>query len=134
MKTVTVCLAAALLGIGALVARADHHLTPETVVIGPVRCFIVRVQSAEGTPHQRVNQVHDVFAKHLGGRYGAFTNRAVGSRTHIYLNGDFVIAVWQADATATGYKSTAQLASVWTSRLRAAFAAGHGGSVAPAIP
>jgi len=105
-------------------ARADR---PGEVVIGGVLCFRIREVSKEGSIDQRVNHIHEVFAKHLGGPYHKFTIKRVGRRRHLYLNGDFVVAVWPADAKATGYKSVQSLARLWMKRLDKGFRAAHAG-------
>lgn len=102
---------------------------PNALVIGPTRVLMIRsadtLNGQEQAPEVRIAHVHDVFAKHLGGKYARFTTKPWGDRVHIYLNGDFVLAVTPADAKATGYKSAAQLAPIWTEALKKAFNAAH---------
>jgi hypothetical protein len=73
----------------------------------------------------RINHVQDVFPKYLGGRAGKITWKKWGERVHLYLNGDFVLAVTPADAAATGYKTADQLAPIWAERLQRGFDLAH---------
>ena len=125
MKRVGLALTALMIAAALLpAARAD---APGTVWIGGILCFKIRTDSKEGVVQQRVDKIHDVFAKHLGGAYQKFTAKRIGSRYHIYLNGEFIIAVWPADAKATGYKSSTSLGKHWAKRLQAGFKAAHAG-------
>jgi hypothetical protein len=102
---------------------------PNALVIGPTRVLMVRqgdtLNGRPQSPQDRIAHVHDIFAKHLGGKYAKFTTKGWGDRVHIYINGDFVLAATPADAKANGYKTSAQLAAVWTEALKKAFDAAH---------
>ena len=77
----------------------------------------------------RINHVQDVIAKHLGGRRFEITGKALGERVHVYVNGDFTLAVTPADAKATGFKSAKDLAPKWRKALlKALDNAGNGGN------
>src|SRR5437016_463916 len=45
------------------------------VVIGSVECFVVRCPDGELTAADRVDQIQEVFAKHLGSATGQFVIR-----------------------------------------------------------
>lgn len=99
------------------------------LTIGATPVFLIRVgdtlNGSEWTIQDRISHVQDVFAKHLGGQYGKFTWKKWGDRVHIYLNGDFVLAVTPADARATHHKSAETLAPIWVKGLQKAFDQSH---------
>lgn len=109
-------------------ARAQDD-GPRPLVIGSNQLFTIRtgdtLNGKEWSVRDRINHVQDVFAKHLGGQQGKFTWKAWGDRVHLYLNGDFVLAVSPADAQSTGYKSAMQLAPVWLKGLQVGFEKTH---------
>lgn len=121
---IAACLLAATVAGGA-VAQGG----PNALVIGSTRVLMVRtgdvLNGRDLTPEDRIAHVHDVFAKHLGSKYAKFTSKPIGNRVHLYVNGDFVLAVTPADAKANGYKSAAHLAPVWLASLKKAYLAGH---------
>jgi hypothetical protein len=92
-----------------------------TVVIGQVACFRLRVPDRGQTVQQRIDHIQDVAAKYLGGDPVQFTIRTVGQRQHIDVNGEFLVAVTPDDAHATGFKTAAQLAPLWSETLQQAF-------------
>lgn len=104
-------------------ARAQDG--PQPLILGTNRILTLRVgdtlNGREMSVQDRINHVQDVFPKHLGGANGRITWKKWGDRVHLYLNGDFVLAVTPADAHATGYKSAEQLALVWADRLQRGF-------------
>jgi hypothetical protein len=117
-------LAGALLAAGALFlagspARAQDE--PKPLIIGANRVLTIRVgdtlNGREMSVQDRINHIQDVLPKHLGGALGKITSRKWGDRVHLYLNGDFVLAVTPADAKATGYKTAEQLAPIWAHAL-----------------
>ncbi len=79
----------------------------------------------EMSVQDRINHVQDVFPKYLGGPNGRITWKKWGDRVHLYLNGDFVLAVTPADAQATGYKTADTLAPIWAQALQRAFRLAH---------
>jgi hypothetical protein len=116
-----------------LSAAADPKATSapkgpgKPVVIGAQEVLYLRVgdklNGRDMTVEDRIYHIDDVFAKHLGGRTATVSLRAIGGgRIHLYLNGDFVLAVTPADAAATGYKSSTILAPIWQKALQRAFA------------
>lgn len=130
MKNTLKLLAAGLLAVSALLgtpALAQDEAEP--LIIGSTRLLMVRAgDTLNGRPMtvgERIGHVHDVYAKHLGGKYARVTSKKWGDRVHLYLNNDFVLAVTPADAAATGYKSAEQLAPVWAAALRKGFNEGH---------
>jgi len=76
-----------------------------------------RLNGRDWTAQDRIDHVHDYIAKHLGGQNAKVTSRKIGERTHLYVNGDFVLAVTPDDARVNGYKTTEKLAAVWAPRL-----------------
>ena len=66
--------------------------------------------------------------KEMRAWYAKVSSKTWGDRVHIYLNGDFVLAVTPADAQATGYKSAAQLAPVWVNAVKKGFNEAHVGA------
>ena len=125
LAVVTVAAGAALLPGSAV--RAQDEARP--VVIGSNRLFLIRsgdtLNGKEWSAQDRINHIQDVYAKYLGGQVGKFTWKPIGDRVHIYLNGEFVLAVTPADAQATGYKSSGQLAPIWVKGLQKGFDATH---------
>jgi hypothetical protein len=121
--------AAVLLVVSGMQSRAQDDDKPQAVVIGPTWLFFVRtgdtVNGRELSPRARVDHIHDVLAKHLGGQSGRFTQRKVGNRVHVDLNGDFILAVTPADAAANGYKGADRLAPIWVQKLSQGFEAAH---------
>ena len=79
-----------------------------------------RLNGRDWTAQDRIDHVHDYIAKHLGGQRAKVTSRKIGERTHLYVNGDFVLAVTPEDAKVNGYKTTEKLAAVWAPRLSSA--------------
>ena len=71
------------------------------------------------------DHVQDLFAKYLGGQTAKFTTKKYGDRIHIYMNGEFLIAVTPADAKAAGLKTADKLAPIWLKGLDKGFAEGH---------
>jgi hypothetical protein len=126
----TAALAAALLGTGAArpaAARGPDGDTPVTVTIGGVWCFIVRCPDGAMTAAERVDQIHNVFAKHLGTPEGVITLRKAkdSSRIDILLNGDLAISVTTNDARAVNFPKTDELAAQWKAALEKAFDETH---------
>lgn len=99
------------------------------LTIGNTSLFLIRVgdtlNGKEWTVQDRISHIQDVYAKYLGGQYGKLTWKKWGDRVHLYLNGDFVLAVTPADAQATHHKSAETLAPIWLKGLEKAFDAGH---------
>jgi hypothetical protein len=130
-------LAAGLLAAGAIVAAglipgarpAAAQEGSKLLTIGNTPLFLIRLgdtlNGKEWTVQDRISHIQDVYAKHLGGQYGKFTWKKWGDRVHLYLNGDFVLAVTPADAQATHHKTAETLAPVWMKGLEKAFDAGH---------
>ncbi len=116
-------LSSVLLGAG-LPASAQKG---QPLILGSEEVLRIRVgdtlNGKKLTVDDRIGRVEEVFAKHLGGKGGVVSRKKVGSRVHLYLNGDFVLAVTSSDAAGTGYKTVDRLANVWQSALRKAFAA-----------
>lgn len=102
---------------------------PKLLTIGATPLFLIRVgdtlNGREWTIQDRISHIQDVYAKYLGGQYGKFTWKKWGDRVHIYLNGEFVLAVTPADARATHHKSAETLAPIWIKGLEKAFDQGH---------
>ena len=122
---VSALVAAGVLAAGPVRAQGE----PGTLIIGTNRILKLRapdtLNGREWTVEQRINHVHDVFPKYLGGPFGKITSKKWGDRIHLYLNNEFVLAVTPADAQATGYKTTAQLAEVWARALQRGFNLAH---------
>jgi hypothetical protein len=120
-------LAAAVALVGAPSARAQDEAKP--LVIGNTQLFLIRsgdtLNGRQMSVQDRIDHVQDVFAKYLGGQYAKFTWKKFGQRVHIYLNGEFVLAVTPADAQATAYKQAEKLAPIWVKGLQKGFAEGH---------
>ena len=123
--------AAGCLLVGAAPARAQGDGT-FPLIIGSTRLLVLRtpdtLNGRDMPVEERAGHVQDVFAKHLGGKYAKVSWKTWGDRVHIYLNGDFVLAVTPADAQATGYKSASQLAPVWVAAIRKGFNEAHVGA------
>ena len=115
---------------GMAIARA---LPTGTVVIGEVECFRIRRADGNKSIQERVDFIHDVGAKYLGGESVAFTIRPVGERQHIDVNGEFIVAVTPDDAKATGYKKASELAPIWRSALERAFLQSRARPTPPAV-
>jgi hypothetical protein len=120
---VTAFLAAGtLLGAGACVAQ-ENKIVP--IVIGGKQRINLRVgDTLNGravTIEERVQKVDEIFAKYLGGKKGKVTQKKVGQRIHLYLNGEYVLAATPADAKAGGYKKVEQVAAAWEKALTTAF-------------
>jgi hypothetical protein len=79
-----------------------------------------RLNGRDWTAQDRIDHVHDYIAKHLGGQRAKVSSRKIGERTHLYVNGDFVLAVTPEDAKVNGYKNTEKLAAVWSPRFTTA--------------
>ena len=113
---------------GAAPSRAQGEGRP--LIVGNTRLLMVRtgdtlLHGQRMTISQRINHVQDIFARHLGGQAGRVTWKPIRDRAHLYLNGDFVLAVTPTDARLNGYKSAAQLAPVWARALSHGFAEAH---------
>ena len=110
-------------------AQAPGSDNQVTVTIGGARCFIVRCPDGELTPAERVEQIHVVFARHLGSSKGEFAlqkSPVKGSaRIDILLNGDRVISVTTNDARATRFQKPDEVAPIWKSALERAFQETH---------
>jgi hypothetical protein len=124
MTAATAALLAVGLALGAgAPARAQDEAAP--LIIGTNRLLMLRhgdtLNGRPMTVQERINHVQDLFPKYLGGPMGRITSKPWGDRVHLYLNGDFVLAVTPADAKGTGYKSAAQLAPVWAKALQRGF-------------
>jgi hypothetical protein len=129
-------LAAGLLAAGAIAAvtttgarSASAQTGAKLLTVGNTPLFLIRVgdtlNGREMTIEDRINKVQDVFAKHLGGQYAKFTTKKWGDRVHLYLNGDFVLAVTPADAQATHHKSADTLVPGWVAGLEKGFDQAH---------
>ncbi|MCC2670828.1 MAG: hypothetical protein K0Q72_3299 [Armatimonadetes bacterium] len=129
-------LAAGLLAAGAIATvttvgtrSASAQNSAKLLTVGNTPLFLLRVgdtlNGQELTIADRINKVQDVFAKYLGGQSGKVTTKKWGDRVHLYLNGDFFMAVTPADAQATHHKSTATLAPIWAAAFEKAFDQGH---------
>jgi len=125
----------AALALGALLlmgrpAAAQDEAKP--LIVGATRLFTVRsgdtLNGRTQSVQDRLNHVHDVLPRHLGGQMGKFTTKKWGERVHIYLNGDFILAVTPEDARGTGYKSAEQLAPIWVAGLEKGFREAHSGN------
>jgi hypothetical protein len=99
------------------------------VVIGSVECFVVRCPDGELTAADRVDHIHEVFARHLGSPKGEFAVRKSpkpgSTKLQILLNGDQVINVTSNDARATRSQKPEEIASLWMKALRHAFEETH---------
>jgi len=117
--------ATALLAVGPVRAQDDAR----PLIIGSNRLFMIRagdtLNGREWSVQDRINHIQDVFPKYLGGPHGKITWKKWGDRVHLYLNGDFVLAVTPEDARATGYKSADQLAPIWVQGLQRGFRLAH---------
>lgn len=126
LAAVTVVSGITLFGPGIRPASAQEA-TP--LIIGTNQVLTVRtgdtLNGRDMSIEDRIGHLQDVFAKYLGGQHGKFTSKKWGDRVHLYLNGEFVLAVTPADARATGYKTAAALAPVWHKALEAGFAGAH---------
>lgn len=134
MKTLLrLAFAALVAAVVAPAVRAEE----KPLVIGGVRLMLIRtgdtLNGRAMSVDERIGHVQDVFAKHLGGKYGKFTWKKYGDRVHLYLNNDFVLAVTPADAKATAHKSAEKLAPIWLEELKKAFNATHAGNTGGAI-
>jgi hypothetical protein len=102
-----------------------------SVIIGQVTCFRIRVPDRGESIQDRVNRIQDISAKFLGGDTVRITIRPLGSRRHIDVNDEFLIAVTPEDARATGHRTAATLAPVWRLALERAFRQSSARPVAP---
>jgi hypothetical protein len=125
-------LAAGTLGTAAVVVTsrsASAQDGAKLLVVGNTPVVLIRVgdtlNGKEWTIQDRIDHVQDVFAKHFGGANAKFTWKKWGDRVHVYLNGDFLIAVTPADAQATHHKSSGTLAPIWVKALQNAYELGH---------
>jgi hypothetical protein len=129
-------LAAGLLTAGVLVVAGlpaarpvQAQNTAKLLTVGNTPLFLIRVgdtlNGKEWTIADRINHVQDVYAKYLGGQYSKFTWKKWGDRVHIYLNGEFLLAVTPADAQATHHKTAETLAPSWVAALEKGFDQGH---------
>lgn len=126
LALVTVVSGITLLGPAAPPASAQDSAP---LIIGTNRVLTVRagdtLNGREMSVQDRIGHLQDVFAKYLGGQHGKITSKKWGERVHLYLNGDFVLAVTPADAKATGHKSAETLAPLWLKALETGFAGAH---------
>lgn len=101
----------------------------QPLTIGTTQVFIIRngdrLNGRSWTVQDRIDHVQDVLPEHLGNPNSRFTTKKWGDRVHIYLNGDFILAVTPADAGSTAYKSAAELAPIWLKGLQRGFEAAH---------
>ena len=99
------------------------------LTIGNVPLFLIRngdtLNGKEMSVQDRINRIQDVYAKYLGGQNGKITSKKWGDRVHLYLNGDFVLAVTPADAKATHHKTAETLAPVWAAELQRGYDGAH---------
>lgn len=124
--------AAAALAAGSLLSAGGLRAAEpagQSLTIGQTRLLTIRngdtLAGRSWTVADRINHVHDVYAKYLGLGVGKITWKKYGNRTHLYLNGDYILAVTPADAKVNGYKTTEQLAVVWAKLLKKGFADTH---------
>lgn len=122
--------AGALMTVGLPAARpVQAQNTSKLLTIGSTPLFLIRVgdtlNGREWTIADRINHVQDIYAKYLGGQYSKFSSKKWGDRVHIYLNGEFLLAVTPADAQATHHKSAETLAPIWQASLEKGFEQGH---------
>jgi hypothetical protein len=107
---------------GAQAPGSDEQVT---VMIGVVRCFVIRRPEGAMTAAERAERIHYVFAKHLGSGRGEFTlEKGSGNpagRVRVFMNGDPLINVTTNDARATGYQQAEELAPIWKRSLERAF-------------
>jgi len=117
---------AALLGAGHPAVAQDEA---RPLVIGPTRLFTIRtgdtLNGRQLSVQERLNHIQDILPRHLGGPNGKITTKKWGDRVHLYMNGDFILAVTPADARATGYKTAEQLAPIWVADLQRGFNEAH---------
>lgn len=108
-------------------AQAPGSEGEAAVVIGAVRCFVIRRPEGSLSPADRVEKIQNAFAKYLGQSVATFTTRAQpkSAMVQILMNGEPVVNVTVNDATATGYKKADDLAQVWKKALHSAFQATH---------
>ena len=122
LATIT-ALAGAILPLGTPARAQEEEARP--VIIGTNRVLMLRsgdtLNGRQMSIQDRINHIQDVFPKYLGGPGGKITWKKWGDRVHLYLNGDFVLAVTPADAAATGYKTAEQLAPIWAEKLQKGF-------------
>lgn len=115
------------LAVGTPVRAQDEEARP--LIIGTNRVLMLRsgdtLNGRQLSVQDRINHVQDVFPKYLGGPAGKITWKKWGDRVHLYLNGEFVLAVTPADAAATGYKTAEQLAPIWLEKLQRGFDLAH---------
>jgi hypothetical protein len=120
-------LAGAVFAVGAPVQAQDEEARP--LIIGTNRILMLRtgdtLNGRQMSIQDRINHVQDIFPKYLGGQAGKITWKKWGDRVHLYLNGDFVLAVTPADAAATGYKTAEQLAPIWAEKLQRGYDLAH---------
>ena len=120
-------LAGAVFSMGTPVRAQGEEARP--LIIGTNRVFIIRtgdtLNGRQMSIQERINHVQDIFPKYLGGKAGKITWKKWGDRVHLYLNGEFVLAVTPADAAATGYKTADQLVPIWADKLQRGFDLAH---------
>jgi hypothetical protein len=118
-------LVSGLAGAGPAAAQGDD----QPLKIGTTQVFIIRsgdtLNGRDWTVQDRIDHVQDVLPKHLANPNSRFTTKKWGERVHIYLNGDFILAVTPADAETTGYKSASTLAPIWLKGLQRGFKEAH---------
>jgi len=126
LRCAAIALAAGALLTAGVAVRADEG---KYVIIENSHLFQIRngdtLNGVQMSVQDRIDHIQDLFAKYLGGQTGKFTTKKYGERTHIYMNGEFVLAVTPADARSSGYKTTDKLAPIWVKHLAKGFAEGH---------
>jgi hypothetical protein len=106
-----------------LTAAAALADTPAPVYCGSVTCFQFRVAAEGKNPDERANMAMDVVNKYLGGATGRVTAKNAGKNVRLFLNGELLATVTQADANAEKAKSATVLAQRWGHVLSQAFQA-----------
>jgi len=127
LRVAAAAFAAAALLTGALPVRAQNE--QKMLIIANEDLFLIRtgdtVNGREMSVDERIGHVQDLYAKYLGGQYVKFTSKKFGSRVHIYMNGEFLLAVSPEDARLGGQKSADKLAPIWIKGLQRGFEESH---------
>ncbi len=109
-------------------AQAPGSQAEVLFTVGASRCFVVRRPDGPRSAADRVERMHIVFNKHLGGTKGVVTMRKPSRSSkmvQLYLNGDLLINVTTNDARATRYERAEQVAPIWKRALERAFRETH---------
>lgn len=107
-------------------AQSEASTAPQGLTIGGNYAFHIKcpdtLNGERWSIQMRVDHFQDICAKYLGRPGTRFTGKMVDrERVHLYLNGEFILAVTPKDAQINKCKKPAELAPIWKKKLQAAF-------------